>query len=250
MLPQSPGLAIAQIELRFCSTLLVAEVVVRFRPNPMTLSRKSDTPTRNGSPANKGRSYPAEILTPAEMASLLRACSGTAPTGLRNRALIVVLYRAGLRITEALSLFPKDLDPVAGTVTVLRGKGGKRRTVGLDPQGFSVVERWLDRRAQRALNGRHPVFCTLDGRKVSSAYVRGLLPRLARKAGIEKRVHAHGLRHTHAAELAREGVPMNVIQQQLGHTSLATTSRYLAHVAPTELIAAIRGRTWDGPEHA
>jgi hypothetical protein len=62
------------------------------------------------------------------------------------------------------------------------------------------------------------------------------MPRLAAKANIEKRVHAHGLRHTHASELAREGVPMNVIQAQLGHSNLGTTSRYLAHIAPAEVI--------------
>jgi integrase/recombinase XerD len=64
------------------------------------------------------------------------------------------------------------------------------------------------------------------------------MPRLARRAGIEKRVHPHGLRHTHAAELALEGQPMNLIQAQLGHSSLATTSRYLAHIAPAELVHA------------
>ena len=58
-----------------------------------------------------------------------------------------------------------------------------------------------------------------------------VMPRLARRAGIEKRVHAHGLCHTHAAELALQGHPMNLIQAQLEHTSLATTSRYLAHIA-------------------
>jgi integrase len=65
------------------------------------------------------------------------------------------------------------------------------------------------------------------------------------KAGIEKRVHAHGLRHTRAAELAREGVPMNVIQAQLGHSNLGTTSRYLAHIAPAEVIRVMQGREWE-----
>ena len=69
-------------------------------------------------------------------------------------------------------------------------------------------------------------------------------PRLARRAGVEKRVHSHGLRHAHAAELAAEGVPVNVVQQQLGHGSLATTDRYLRHIAPAERIAAMRAREW------
>jgi Phage integrase family len=83
---------------------------------------------RRRRPANKGHHYPAEILTPDEVRALITACSNRAPTGVRNRALIVLLYRAGCRISEALRLLPKDLDRTAGTVTVLRGKGGRRRT--------------------------------------------------------------------------------------------------------------------------
>ena len=194
--------------------------------------------------ANAGRRFPAEILTPDEVRALIKACSNRAPTGIRNRALLVLLYRGGLRVAESLRLRPKDLDRAAGTVTILVGKGGKRRTIGLDPGAFAVVERWLDARAKRRISGRGPLICTLHGKPVASAYVRALMPRLARRAGIEKRVHAHGLRHTHAAELALEGQPMNLIQAQLGHSSLATTSRYLAHIAPAELVKAMQARTW------
>jgi site-specific recombinase XerD len=193
-------------------------------------------------PANKGITYPAEVLTPDEVRALLKACSPRASTGLRNRALLMVLYRGGLRIAEALQLAPKDIDRASGTITVLRGKGGKRRTIGLDPGAFAVIERWLDRRTKLGINGRSPLFCTLDGRRVATAYVRALMPRLARKVGIEKRVHAHGFRHTHAAELALEGKPVNLIQAQLGHASLAVTSTYLAHIAPATLIEAMRSR--------
>jgi site-specific recombinase XerD len=195
-------------------------------------------------PANAGNTYPAEILTPEEVRALITMCSNRAPTGIRNRALIVVLYRGGVRISEALTLFPKDLDRMAGTVTVLHGKGGKRRTIGLDLTAFSVVERWLDTRKSIGIDGRKPVFCTLAGQPLKSAYVRALLPRLAHKAGIEKRVHAHGLRHTHAAELAAERMPLNLVQAQLGHANLAVTSRYLDHIAPTQLIEAMRSRCW------
>ena len=64
------------------------------------------------------------------------------------------------------------------------------------------------------------------------------------KAGIEKAVRPHGLRHTFAAELCRENVPLNEIQQALGHSNAATTSRYLAHVAPEKLLATMRAREW------
>src|SRR5437773_5827577 len=70
-------------------------------------------------PANAGRRFPAEILTPDEVRALIKACSNRAPTGIRNRALLVLLYRGGLRVSEALRLYPKDLDRAAGTVTVL-----------------------------------------------------------------------------------------------------------------------------------
>ncbi len=195
-------------------------------------------------PANAGHRFPAEILTPDEVRALIGACSNRAPTGIRNRALIVALYRGGLRISEALALKPKDVDEAAGTITVLRGKGDRRRTVGLDPGAFAVLARWLERRRALGLTGRQPLFCTLDGRPLKSSYVRTLLPRLAAKAGLEKRVHAHGLRHTHAAELAREGTPANLIQAQLGHNSLATTDRYLRHIAPQQLVDAMRAREW------
>jgi site-specific recombinase XerD len=192
---------------------------------------------------NKGRKYPAEPLTDAEVRALLRGCSHRAPTGIRNRALIVVMVRAGLRVSEALALRPADVDAVQGTVRVLHGKGDKARLVGLDDGAMAVVQRWMDKRATLGFrNG--PLFCTLDGRPLWATYVRTLLKRLADKAGIEKRVHPHGLRHTHASELVAEGVPVNVIQQQLGHASLSVTDRYLRHVAPADVIALGRERTW------
>ncbi len=81
-------------------------------------------------------------------------------------------------------------------------------------------------------------------RRLNTSYVRRLLPRLARRAGIDRRVHAHGLRHTHAAELAREGTPINIIRDDLGHTSLAVTDRYLRDVAPQAVIDTLRARRW------
>src|SRR5438093_7393172 len=94
-------------------------------------------------------------------AQLAESASGRAPTGIRNRALIVMGWRAGLRVQELLDLFPKDLDADSGTVNVANGKGGRQRLVGLDPTAFSVVERWLDRRRDLGFNGRQRLFCTL-----------------------------------------------------------------------------------------
>jgi integrase len=79
---------------------------------------------------------------------------------------------------------------------------------------------------------------------MTSGYVRRLMPRLARRAGVGNRVHAHGLRHTYAAQLRAAGVDIPVIRRQLGHTSIVTTVRYLDHLAPTAVIEAIKQRRW------
>lgn len=199
-------------------------------------------------PANYGRTFPAEVLTPDEIRRLLAAVSNRGPTGVRNRALVVVLWRGGLRISEALALYPKDVDPARGTITVLHGKGDRRRTVGLDPQAMATIERWLEVRAKRGISPRRPLFCTVSKgarqRAVHAAYVRNFLKAAAAKAGIDKRVHPHGFRHTHAFELMQEGVPLPVIKDQLGHSSLDTTYRYLRHIAPLEIVKTMQARAW------
>jgi site-specific recombinase XerD len=81
---------------------------------------------------------------------------------------------------------------------------------------------------------------------MSDAYIRRLLKRLAAKAGIDKRVHAHGLRHTHAAQLRAEGIDIAIISRQLGHSSITTTARYLDHLAPRAVIETMRSRIWPG----
>lgn len=205
------------------------------------------TPTcrRKKRRSTRGRRFPVEPLTIDEMKSLLRCCSNRAPTGIRNRALIVVLWRGGLRITEALAIQRKDLDPEHGTVRVLHGKGDRSRLVGIDPEAVAVLQRWIDKRESIGLGAKRRLFCTLAGSPMMAVYVRNLLKRLAMKAGIEKRVHPHGLRHTHAFELANEGHPLHVIQQQLGHSSLATTDRYIRHLNPQQVVEAMRGRKWE-----
>jgi site-specific recombinase XerC len=184
--------------------------------------------------------YPAESYTHDECASLLEAC-GRTWVGKRNRALIVVMWRAGLRLGEALALRPQDVDWSAQAIRVLHGKGDKARTVGIDRQALTVLREWFD---VRGLDETKPLFCTRGGDPIEQAYVRAMLPRLAQRAGVNKRVHAHGFRHTFAVELARERVPTSHIQMLLGHASLATTSVYLASLSPEEALDAVRGREW------
>jgi site-specific recombinase XerD len=184
------------------------------------------------------------VLDPPQVLALMNACHAVTPTGIRNRALIVVLYRAGLRINEALALLPRCLDARRGLVRVEQAKGGRSRVVGMDTGAWAELQTWLDRRVSLGLGETSPVFCTLTGRRVSDAYVRRLLPQLARKAGLQRRVHAHALRHTHAAELRFEGVDIGVIAKQLGHASIATTAHYLDHIAPLSVIDAMHNRRW------
>jgi len=199
-------------------------------------------------PANYGRKLPAEVLTAAEVGRLINACPRRGPGGIRNRALIVVLWRGGLRSAEALALELRDVDEQAGTLTVRHGKGNRRRVVGLDPPAFAVLEQWLSVRRRIGVPRGAPVFCTITagnlGRPLGAAYWRQAITKLGHKAGIEKRVHSHGLRHTHAVELMRERVPLLVISRQLGHSSLAITQQYLDHLEPGEVVAAMQSRAW------
>ena len=198
--------------------------------------------TEKRTPANKGKKYPPEVLTPDEVTRLLKTPSNRAPTGIRNRALLYVGYRSGLRMSEALDLFIKDVETDKGVIRILHGKGDKARTVGMPQDACVALDRWIDKRKQLKIRKSAPLFCTLDGAPLSSPYVRALMKRLKEKASIEKRVHYHGLRHTCAWELAQEGKPMPIIQNALGHTSLQTTDRYLRHVAPIDVIDIMKNR--------
>ena len=192
-----------------------------------------------------GSTLDADLLTPQEIELLMRTCSRRAPTGVRNRALIAVLWRCGLRIGEVRGLAVKDFDPESGTLVVQRGKGGKRRVVGVDSGTTALIGQWLELRRELGLPaGGAPLFCSLAGKPLDLSYVRHVLPRLARKAGIERRVHAHGLRHAFAVDMVRSGAPLYVVRDALGHASVATTQVYLSRVGAHEAVEAMRNREW------
>jgi len=183
-----------------------------------------------------------QVLTRDEVSSLVRAC-GKGRTANRNRALIVLLWRTGLRISEALDLRPSDLDREHQTVRVRSGKGDKSRTVPIDPSAYEVVRRFLEERAAWTLRRGSPVFPTLRGGRMSRRYVADMLGRLSVRAELDKRVHPHALRHTYASELQREGHSVLHIMRLLGHANLRTTSIYLAEVGTTaELVEVVRKR--------
>jgi site-specific recombinase XerD len=220
----------------------------------MTVSSMLDSAGRRRSPAtlpgfhsgraprNKGMLYPADPPTVEEIVCVMRHASND-PHGWWLRAMIVVLWRGGLRVQEALALSEQDLDPRRGSVLVRRGKGGRRREVGMDPWGWETLRPWL---SQRVGLPAGPLFCVIDGptrgRPWSAAAVRNEFRRHAAAAGVRRRFAPHQLRHAHAVELAREGVSVNVIQRQLGHANLGTTSIYLQGIDIEEIISTVRAR--------
>jgi site-specific recombinase XerD len=193
-------------------------------------------------PGNKGMRYPADPPAVEEIVAVLRHTPDDRH-GFRIRAMIVVLWRAGLRVREALALAEHELDQRRGSILVRSGKGGRRREVGMDDWGWELLRPWLTARAELPAG---PLFCIIDGRTQgrawSAASVRSELRRLAARAGVRRRFAPHQLRHAHALELAREGVPLNIIQRQLGHANLGTTSIYLQGIDPEEIITAVRTR--------
>ncbi len=173
---------------------------------------------------------------------MMRA-AGDASDGIRLRGLIVVLWRAGLRISEALALTESDLDAGRGAILVRHGKGGKRREVGMDRWAWEQLAVWLTLRAPLPVGA---LFCVLRGptrgRPWAPAGVRAQLHDAAARAGVRRRFAPHQLRHAHAVEMSREGVPLLVIQRQLGHADLAITSVYLRGIDNTEIVDAVHER--------
>lgn len=219
------------------------------------------------SPAAR-KTFPAEVLTPDEVQALINACSSKSRTGVRNRALLTLLYRSGLRISEAIGypgrpeqpvalsgggvkiqqarppiapLKVSDVNLTAHTIRVLHTKSGKPQTRGFHPSATDALARWIDVRRQLGLNGRQPLFCTLQGQPLREQYVRSLLGRLAQKAEISKRTHPHSFRHTFAVELEMAGTPVTVISKLLGHSSTAVTSRYLDHLTNAQAVTHLAG---------
>ena len=200
-------------------------------------------------PHNKGLRYPADPPKVEEIIAVMRT-AGDRAHGHRLRALIVILWRAGLRIQEALALTEGDLDQRRGSLLIRRGKGGRRREVGMDAWGWEQLQPWLDIRRELPVG---PLLCVINGttrgRHWSPAAARA---ELRRTAGAGRRRFApHQLRHAHAVEMAREGVPLIVIQRQFGHSNLGITSVYLQGIDNAESSKPSRPPPADDPgQHA
>src|SRR2546421_6706513 len=197
---------------------------------------------RGRPPRNKGLRYPADPPTVEEIIAVMCA-AGDRPEGARLRALIVLLWRAGLRIREALELAETDLDSARGAVIVCKGKGGRRREVGMDRWAWSQLESWREIRSQLPIGA---FICVIHGptvgRRWDPSAARKQLRVTAAAAGVRRRFAPHQLRHAHAIEMAHEGVPLVVIQRQLGHANLGITSIYLQGIDSSEIIETVHAR--------
>jgi site-specific recombinase XerD len=191
---------------------------------------------------HKGEQYPADPPTVEEIVAVMRPL-GDRADGHRLRALIVLLWRAGLRISEALALQESDLDGDRGAVLVRGGKGGKRREVGMDRWAWEQLEPWLEIRRELPLGA---MLCVIHGptagRRWEAAAARKQLHHAAAAAGVRRRFAPHQLRHAHAVEMAHERVPLVVIQRQLGHANLRITSIYLQGIDSSEIISTAHRR--------
>lgn len=168
------------------------------------------------------------ILSEEEVKTIL-----SLETSQRNRAIMTLLYFGGLRVSELCQLLWKDLQPrgKSGQVTVY-GKGGKTRTVLLNADVFHQVEQLrgdanLDDFVFRSRQGDQ------QGQNLDRSQVYRIVSAAAKRAGIQAPVSPHWLRHAHATHSLERGAPIHLVQQTLGHASIATTSRYL-HARPND----------------
>jgi len=194
------------------------------------------------------RNHLPEVLTEQEARALVAQTNPRSVTGLRNRVTLVLMLRAGLRVSEVCHLAPKDVDLEEGSIRVWRGKGAKDRVVYLDPEACGLLRIWWERRPKGSRyllpvvqSGRRGPGEAKSGGRLSPRYLHAMVKRLAKKAGIERNVHPHTLRHTYATEEVKAGTPLHQVQADLGHSHLSTTAVYL-HVFDKERRDRARAR--------
>lgn len=199
-------------------------------------------------PANAGKNFPGRAVTLPEVREMI-LFSGSSASGLRNSAFLALTFGAGLRCAEALAVKPSDLErgPDGVFVTVTRGKGGKSRQAVLLREFLPIIDLWLERRGRLGISAKSPIICGITqgtergnfGKALSTSQMRAMIGRMAKKAGLDRRVHVHGMRHGHATLLAEHGEELRKISDQLGHSNTAITDRYLAKIHPADRLRSI-----------
>ena len=170
-----------------------------------------------------GRHLP-DVLTTAEIDRIIAAAGAPTPKGLRDSAMLEVLYSCGLRVSELVSLRMQDLFFGEGYIRVV-GKGDKQRLVPISATARDRIQQYLEvRRAFRA--GEEILFLNNRGKKISRVMVFTLLRQAAQRAGIDKRISPHTFRHSFATHLFEGGASIRQVQEMLGHESILTTEIY------------------------
>ena len=194
------------------------------------LGVRDDNPAAAVALPRRTRRLP-KTLSPGEVVRLIEAANGVAPRALRDRALVELLYGAGLRVSEAVRLAKGGVDLEDRLVRVI-GKGDKERIVPVGRQAVEALRRYLAR-GRPFLDRRHrpELFLNAKGGPLTRSGAFLILRRLAEKAGLEpERVHPHLLRHSFATHLLEGGADLRSVQEMLGHADLSTTELY-THVS-------------------
>jgi integrase/recombinase XerD len=194
------------------------------------IGARDDNPAADVALPRRTRKLP-QTLSAGEAERLIEAAAGTTPRSLRDRALVELLYGAGLRVSEAIGLEKSGVDLDERAVRVL-GKGGKERVVPVGRQAVEALRRYLAR-GRPYLDRRHraELFLNQRGGALTRSGAFLILKRLAETAGLEPgRVHPHLLRHSFATHLIEGGADLRSVQEMLGHADLSTTELY-THVS-------------------
>jgi integrase/recombinase XerD len=194
------------------------------------LGARPDNPAAELDLPRRRRTLP-RTLSPGEAERLIEAAAGTTPRALRDRALVELLYGAGLRVSEAVGLERGGVD-LEGRLVRALGKGQKERIVPIGREAAEALRRYLAR-GRPFLDRRHrpELFLNAQGGALTRAGAFLILRKLAGKAGLEPgRVHPHLLRHSFATHLLEGGADLRSVLEMLGHADLATTELY-THVS-------------------
>jgi len=177
-----------------------------------------------------------------EVEALMEAPNVKSMIGLRNRCIMGLMFEGGLRISEVLSLRPRDINLNERRIEVLRGKGAKPRTVYFRTQSLGeYLERWKKIRPEGEF-----LFTIIRGssrgNQVSVRNLENAVRHYAKLANIPVNVTPHLLRHSFATHLLRRGVNIRIVQEALGHKNLSTTQIY-THVVNADVREALRGES-------
>lgn len=197
---------------------------------------RSDNPVAEIRGPRTGRTLP-HTLTEAEVERLLAAPDDEQPAGLRDRAMLELLYATGLRVSELVGLPLGAINLRQGVVRVT-GKGSKDRLVPMGEEAVAWLERFLAGGRSELVRGRNSevVFPSPRGGALTRQAFWHAIRRYAKRAGISKPISPHGLRHAFATHLLNHGADLRVVQMLLGHSDISTTQIY-THVAQARLKA-------------